>query len=142
LTLGPSDNPTIAQAALFSKWRTISDTLLQRQYRHQLDKNDPHGDSITQALTATEPILHLFINPSIDMNIHRCNLKGIMRCAAQFVFLLFSQPRSFQFDYTGTGQPDSLLVFPALLQTANDETQPISLPQMLSEKEVVTGLDV
>jgi hypothetical protein len=76
------------------------------------------------------------------MNARRRNLEGIMRRAAQFAFRLFSQPRSFQFDYTGTGQPDSLLMFPALLQTTNDEAQPISPPRVLSEKEVVTGLRI
>lgn len=85
-------------------------------------------------------MLHPFINPSIDMNARHRNLEGIMRRAAQFAFLLFSQPGSFQFDFTGTGQPDSLVVFPALLQTVNDEAQPILPPRVLSEKEVVTGL--
>jgi hypothetical protein len=142
LTPGPSDNPTIAQAALFSKWKVISGALLQQQYGHQLDENDPRGGSIAQALAAAEPILHPFINPSVDMNARRRNLEGIMRRAAQFAFLLFSQPGSFQFDYRGMGQPDSLLVFPALLQTANDEAEPISPPRVLSKKEVVTGLVV
>jgi hypothetical protein len=142
LAPGPSDNPTIAQAALFSKWKVISGTLLQQKYGHQLDENDPRGESIAQALAAAEPILHPFINPSIDMNARRRNLEGIMRRAAQFAFLLFSQPGSFQFDYTGTGQSGSLLVFPALLQTVNDEAEPISPPRVLSEKEAVTGLGV
>jgi len=142
LTPGPSDNPTIAQAVLFSKWKTISGVLLQQQYRHQLDENDPRSGSIAQALAATEPILHPFINPSIDMNARRRNLEGIMGRAAQFAFLLFSQPGSFQFDYTGTGQPNSLLVCPALLQTVNDKGEPISPPRVLSQKEVITGLGV
>jgi len=142
LTPGPSNNPTIAQAAFFSKWKVISGALLQQKYGHQLEENDPRNGSIAQALAAAEPILHPFINPSIDMNARRRNLEGIMRRAAQFAFLLFSQPGSFQFDYTGTGQRDSLLVFPALLQTANDEAEPISPPRVLSEKEAVSGLGV
>jgi hypothetical protein len=74
------------------------------------------------------------------MNARSRNLEGIMRRAAQYAFLLFSQPGSFVFDYTGTGQPDSLLVFPALLQTINDEAEVLLPPRVLSEKETVTGL--
>lgn len=65
-----------------------------------------------------------------------------MRRAAQYAFLLFSQPGSFRFDYTGTGQNGSLVVFPALLQTVNDEAVVLSPPRVLSEKEAVTGLGV
>ena len=128
--------------ALFSKWKTISGALLQQKYGHQVDENDARSGSIAQALAAAEPILHSFINPSVDMNARRRNLEGIMKRGAQFAFLLFSQPGSFQFDYTGTRLPDSLLVFPALLQTVNDEAKPISPPRAFSEKEVVTGLGV
>jgi hypothetical protein len=135
------DNPTIDQAALFSKWKTISGALLQQQYGHQLDENDPRYGSITQALAAAEPILHPFINPSADANARRRNLESVMRRAAQFAFLLFSQPGLFQFDYTSTGQPDSLVVFPALLQTVNDAAEPITPPRVLgAKKEVITGL--
>jgi hypothetical protein len=63
-----------------------------------------------------------------------------MRRAAQYAFLMFSQPSSFVFDYSGTGQPDSLVVFPALLVTVSDEAQRLSQPRLLSEKEVVSGL--
>jgi hypothetical protein len=53
---------------------------------------------------------------------------------------MFCQPSSFIFDYTRTGQPDSLVVFPALLVTVNDEGERLSQPRVLSEKEAVTGL--
>lgn len=64
-----------------------------------------------------------------------------MSRAVQFAFLLFVQPGSFSFDFTGTEQPGSLIVFPALLQTVSDEAGAIVPPRILSEKEVVTGLD-
>lgn len=131
---------TAAQAALFSKWKTISGTLIHQQYSQQPGENDPRDGSITQAIATAEPILHLFINPSIDINARRRNLEGIMRRAAQYSFLIFSQPGSFSFDYTGTGQHDSLVVFPALLQTVDDEAEVLSPPRVLSEKEAVTGL--
>ncbi len=128
--------------ALFSKWKTISGTLIQQRYDQQPGENDSRDDSITQAIAAAEPVLHPFINPSIDMNARRRNLEGIMRRAAQYAFLLFTQPGWFSFDYTGTGQNDSLVVFPALLQTVNDEAEVLSPPRVLCEKEAVVGLGV
>jgi hypothetical protein len=130
----------VAQVALFSKWKSISGTILQQRYSKQPDENDPRESSIAHALAAAEPILHPFVNPSIDTNVRRRNLEGIMRRAAQFAFLMFCQPSSFIFDYTRTGQPDSLVVFPALLVTVSDEGERLSPPRVLSEKEVVAGL--
>jgi hypothetical protein len=135
-----SNNRNIAaQAALFSKWKTITGTLIQQRYSQQPDENDPRAGSISQALAAAEPILHPFINPSVDMNARHRNLEGIIRRAAQYTFLMFCQPGSFSFDYTGTGQPASLVVFPALLQTVSDEAEVLSPPRVLSEKEVVVA---
>jgi hypothetical protein len=141
-SISPSNNPTTAQVTLFSKWKTISGALLQQQYGHQLATNDPRWGSITQALAEVETILQPFINPNIDIHACRRNLEGIMKRAAQFAFLLFSQPGLFQFDYTSTGQTDSLLVFPAFLQTTNDEAEFISPPRVLSEREVLTELGI
>jgi hypothetical protein len=76
---------------------------------------------------------------SIDTNVRRRNLEGIMRRAAQYAFLIFSQPSSFAFDFARTGYPDGLVVFPALLMTVNDEGERLSPPRVLSEKEMVTG---
>lgn len=133
-------NTTAAQVALFSKWKSVSGTLLHQQYSKQPDENDPREASIAKALAAAEPVLRPFVNPSIDTNVRRRNLEGIMRRAAQFAFLMFSQPSSFAFDYSGTGQPDSLVVFPALLVIVSDEAERLSQPRLLSEKEVVSGL--
>jgi len=131
---------TAAEVALFSKWKTISGTLLQQRYSQQPNENDPREASIADALASSEPVLHPFVNPSIDTNVRRRNLEGIMRRAAQYAFLMFSQPSSFVFDYTRTGHPDSLVVFPALLITVNDEGERLSPPRVLSEKEVIAGL--
>jgi hypothetical protein len=135
-----SNDLNAAQVALFSKWKSVSGTLLHQQYSKQPDENDPREASIAKALAAAEPVLRPFVNPSIDTNVRRRNLEGIMRRAAQFAFLMFSQPSSFAFDYSGTGQPDSLVVFPALLVIVSDEAERLSQPRLLSEKEVVSGL--
>jgi hypothetical protein len=130
----------LAQVALFSKWKSISGTLLQQRYSQQPDEHDPREASIAKAFAAAEPVLGPFVNPSIDTNVRRRNLEGVMRRAAQYAFLMFCQPASFAFDYSRTGQPDSLVVFPALLMTVNDEAERLSPPRVLSEKEAVTGL--
>jgi hypothetical protein len=67
-------------------------------------------------------------------------LEGVLSRAAQFAFLVFSQPSSFSFDFMGTGQPKYLVVFPAMLQTVSDEAELIQPPRILSEKEVVACL--
>lgn len=133
---------SLGRLALFSKWKTISGALLQQQYGQSIDENDPRLFTIAQILAAIETVLHPFINPNIDMNARRRNLEGILRRAAQFAFLLFSQPGSFQLDFIGAGKHSNLLVFPALLQTVTDEAKPLLPPRILSEKEVVSGLGV
>ena len=140
LYLVRTNDPDQAQSALFSKWKTISGVLLQQQYDQQPGVDDVRNDNIAQILTVAEPVLHPFIDPNIDINARKRNLDGVMKRAAQFAFLLFSQPGSFNFDFRGRGQPDCLLVFPAFLQTVSDEAEILSPPRVLSEAEVVSGL--
>jgi hypothetical protein len=96
--------------------------------------------NIAWILATAEPVLHLFIDRNIDINARLHNLEGIMIHAAQFAFLLFSQPGSFSFDFHGTGEPNSLPVFPAFLQTVSDEAEVLIPPRVLSKTEVVSGL--
>jgi hypothetical protein len=98
--------------------------------------------NISQILAAAEPVIHPFINPNVDMNARQHNIEGLMQRAAHFAFLLFSQPGSFSFDFRGMREPDSLIVFPAFLQTVSDEGKILSPPRVLSETEVVSGLDM
>jgi hypothetical protein len=66
-----------------------------------------------------------------------------MRRAAQFAFLLFSQPSDWVFDWIGGSsgsQQGRLIVFPGLLQTVTDEGYAQRPPRLLSEPEVMSGL--
>jgi hypothetical protein len=74
------------------------------------------------------------------MNARQHHLEGVMRRAAQFAFLLFSQPGSFSFDFRGPGEASSLLVFPVFLQTVSDEAEILSPPRLLSGGEVLSAL--
>ncbi|OCK81385.1 hypothetical protein K432DRAFT_351216 [Lepidopterella palustris CBS 459.81] len=136
---GP-DATNAARLVLFSKWKAITCTLLQQRYGEQIVESDTRNRSITDAIAVADSVLHPFINTSVDMTQRHRNLEMITRRAAQFAFLLFSQPGSFHFSFTKTGQQDSLVVFPALLQTINDQAQVLSPPRVICEKEIVTGL--
>ncbi|KAG9239684.1 hypothetical protein BJ875DRAFT_447371 [Amylocarpus encephaloides] len=130
---------TTSQLALFSKWKTITGALLERQYGELPGSNDPRRVSIDQALAAVEPILTPFINPNID-EARRRNLESILSRTMKFAFLLFSQPGCFEFDFTQTGRADNLVVFPAMIQVLSDEAEPLSSPRVLREKEIMAGL--
>jgi hypothetical protein len=122
--------------ALYSKWKVISGVMLQQQYEEQIGESDPRSAKVAAALMMADSVLRPLINPSLDMNARSRNLKSIMNRAVQFAFLLFSQPASFQLDFT-RGRSDTLVVFPALLQTVNDEAQVLASPRILSQKETV-----
>jgi hypothetical protein len=111
--------------------------MLERRYGQHIGENDPRSGKVASALTTADSVLHPFINPGVDINARGRNLKSIMNRAVQFAFLLFSQPASFQFDFANTGRSDSLVVFPALLQTVNDEAQVLASPRIFSQKETV-----
>ena len=114
--------------------------LLQREYGSQVRDDDARIESINRVVATADSVLQPFLDSHTDMVARRRHLEATVRRAAQFAFLLFSQPASFHFDYTGTGRRDNLLVFPALLQTVNDEAEVLSPPRVLSEREVVAGL--
>ncbi|CAG8958337.1 hypothetical protein HYFRA_00000694 [Hymenoscyphus fraxineus] len=138
---GLSTPGNATELALFSKWKTISGALLQRQYSQKPEENDPRVVAITQALALAELVLHPFINRDVDVEARRRNLMGISKRAAQFAFLLFSQPGMFQFDYAErrSGRSDSMVVFPALVQTVSDEAEKLTIPRVLREKEMISG---
>lgn len=86
-------------------------------------------------METAESVLRPFLDPGVDLQARRRNLEGTIKRAAQLAFVLFSQPASFHFDYSGTGQTDRLLVFPALLQIVSDEAEVLSPPRVLSGPE-------
>lgn len=60
----------------------------------------------------------------------------IMSRAANFTFVLFSQPGSFQFDFAA--ERGETVVFPGLQQVIGDQGQPLHPPRPLWEKEFAT----
>jgi hypothetical protein len=61
----------------------------------------------------------------------------ILTRAANFAFLLFAQPGSFRFDFAS--RHGDLMVFPALVQTVDDQGQSLSPVRVLTEKEIAVA---
>lgn len=119
--LAGADNTNTGTAALGSKWKAISGELLQSRYGKQAAENANLEQSIRQAIIATDSVVAPFVNAAVDANSEKRlrNLEGIMRRAAQFAFLLFSQPSSWAFDFSS--HQNRIVVFPGLQQTVNEE---------------------
>lgn len=125
--------------ALGSKWKAISGELLQSRYGHQTTDNAHLEQSISQAIAVTDAVLAPFINAQIEATSDKRirNLDGIMRRAAQFAFLLFSQPSSFTFDWAS--QQGRLVVFPGLLQIVGEDGYAVQPPRVFNDPEVVAA---
>jgi hypothetical protein len=137
----PIPNQSIlAKTTLFSKWKTISGVLLQPQYGESLiiPEMDPRRAVIAQTLALVEPILRPFVITSRIADGRQRNLESVMKRAAQFAFLMFSQPGVFGFDFSVTPKSEAMVIFPAFVQTVNDEAELLSSPRVLTEQELVT----
>jgi hypothetical protein len=113
--------------------------LLRGRYGQQATDNTSLEQNIGQAIVAADSVLAPFVNTSIEATSDKRirNLDSIMRRAAQFAFLLFSQPSSFSFDWVA--QQGRLVVFPGLQQTVNEDGYACRPPRVFSEPEVVAG---
>jgi hypothetical protein len=99
---------------------------------------DPRRAVIAQTLALVEPILRPFVITSRIADGRQRNLEGVMKRAAQFAFLMFSQPGVFGFDFSVTPKSEAMVIFPAFVQTVNDEAELLSSPRVLTEQELVT----
>ncbi|ORY02274.1 hypothetical protein BCR34DRAFT_605625 [Clohesyomyces aquaticus] len=122
-----------AQAALFSKWKTITGALLNQRYGKQVQNAPVPSRSVAEAIAELNTFLAPFVVGSVDGGQRHRNLEMIMSRSAQLAFLLFSQPGSFHFDFTG--QNGAMVVFPALLQVVGDQAETLSPPKILWPKE-------
>ena len=121
-----------APSALFSKWKTITGALLQSRYGRQGQTSGVPSQGVSNAIAALNSALAPFVQGSLDGGQRHKNLELIFGRAEGLAFLLFSQPSSFRFDFTGQR---ALVVFPALLQVINEQAQVLSPPRVLWEKE-------
>jgi hypothetical protein len=121
-----------APSVLFSKWKTITGALLQSRYGRQGQTSGPTSQGVSDAIVELNLALAPFVQGSLDGGQRHNNLELILGRAESLAFLLFSQPSSFRFDFTGQR---ALVVFPALLQVINEQAQALNPPRVLWDKE-------
>jgi hypothetical protein len=139
LVLNLSTNARIAQAALLAKWRVLSAHLLRSKYTsYSVSPSDSRSASIEDALRALDGILLPYVDSRMDTNQRRRNLEEILRRAASFAFVLFSQPSTWNFDWgeKQSVRSGSLCVFPSLVQTIDEHGEPLRPPRVVSEAVV------
>jgi len=139
---GIENNPR-AQEAFTSKWRTITAALMSKTFsRTHISHSDPRMPPITHTLQILDDVIGPYAVGRDPNNSRRKNLEEILKRAASFAFLLFSQPTSWQFAWDDTSnQSGSLVIFPALLQTGDEEGRPIRPPRVSGQVEVVPAVE-
>lgn len=135
----PGVDFSAARIAFLSKWRQITAALMQPTYGQGVMSGDDHRmHNIGDAMELLEAILRPFATDQPAGEQRRRNLEEILKRAAKFAYVLFSQPSFWQFEWNDSRmERDSLVVFPALLQTADEAGQLLSRPRVFGEMEVV-----
>jgi hypothetical protein len=80
-------------------------------------------------------VLRPFADARMDDGARSRNLEEILKRAAQFAFTLFSQPTAWDFDWQNEEgvKSGSLCIFPALVQVADENGEPIRPPRPFSD---------
>lgn len=123
-----------AHVAFLSKWRQITAALSGNTFTKEIAADDNRLVNINSALDLADTFLRPCAKGGDDDK-RLVNLEEIMKRAARFGFLLFSQPSSFHFDWTDDGS--GLVVFPGLLQVSDDNGRPVASPRKFGSKEVI-----
>jgi hypothetical protein len=123
-----------ARVAFLSKWRQITAALSGNTFLQEMPVDDPRLTNIRSALELADTFLRPCAKDA-EHDKRLLNLEEIMKRAARFGFLLFSQPSSFHFDWIDSGS--GLVVFPGLLQVSDDFGKPVASPRAFGQKEVV-----
>jgi hypothetical protein len=125
---------------LLSRWRTISGVLLPKTYgQSTLSQNDPRLRNIIDARRSLDSILRPYAKEPSDNDERLRKLEDLLKRAARFGYLIFSQPSQWEFRWDndqGAARKD-LTIFPALLQVADEDGNPLQKPRVLEEQEVV-----
>lgn len=132
------------QVALASKWKLISGTLLKERYGQQDTALENISETnIKEIVARANTVLSVFERKSTSESITEkrlLNLEAIIRRAAKFAFLLFSQPSSWKFQWKDDSvSKDCLVVFPGLQQSVDDKGHVRTPPWILSKPEIVSS---
>ena len=119
-------------------------SLLQRTYGSSaFSSSDPRNRNISDALHALNAVLRPFVDEQRDNEERGRKLEEIMRRAARYGLTLFSQPSTWGFDWdtpanAGRG---SLVIYPALVQSGDDNGRRLDRPRIVEEQELARGLE-
>jgi hypothetical protein len=129
----------VVRDAFLRNWRTITGELMQTSYlRSPFTSQDARNRNIARTTGALEAILSPYAVSQSDHTTRRRNLEEIIKRAATFAFVIFSQPSSWRMEWPDARsmEPGSLVIFPALEQLADEEGRAFSPPRVFSEKVV------
>lgn len=135
-----NSNGEIARMVLLSRWRTISGVLLSKTYgQSTFPQNDPRLRNILDAQQSLDSILRPYAKEPFDDDERLRKLEDLLKRAARFGYLLFSQPSQwgFKWDNDQSAAEKGLIIFPALLQVADEDGKPLQKPRVLEEREVI-----
>jgi len=133
--LPPNRMDERTRMAFLSQWRQITAALTGNFFTQEtMAENDSRIENIRNTVQSADQFLAPYAN-SADHDARLRNLEEIMKRASRLGFLLFSQPSLFRFDWSDNG--GGLVVFPALLQTSDDNGNMLPAPRRFSEREVV-----
>lgn len=129
----------IARMAFLSKWRSISTFLLKRRYgQTDFSRDDARIENIRRGLATLDSVLSTYADGSRDNQKRLLNLEEIIKRAARFGFLLFSQPSLWKF---GWDRPagGGFVVFPGFQQIGDENGQTMRQPRVVEEPEISRG---
>lgn len=130
------DSKPQVRTAFLSKWRTLTAELMQTTYgRNAFSANDSRNQNILRAVEVLDTVLHPYADARMDNNERRRNLEEILKRAASFAFMLFSQPSSWKLEWENPHglEPNTLVIFPALVQVVDEMGRSLSPPRAFSE---------
>ncbi len=125
---------------LLSKWRTISGVLLPKIYgQSSFSRSDPRLPNIIHARRSLDSIFRPYAKEPFDDDERLRKLEDLLKRAARFGYLLFSQPSQWEFKWDNAlgAARNGLTIFPALLLVADEDGIPLQKPRVLEEQEMI-----
>ncbi|KAL5386403.1 hypothetical protein DPSP01_004129 [Paraphaeosphaeria sporulosa] len=135
-SMNHAEHPSRVHSLLYTKWRALTAELLQPTHvRNPFSGTDGRIRNIQAAATLLDSVLRPFADSRMDDGARSRNLEEMLKRSAQFAFTLFSQPSAWDFDWQDeqSVKSGSLCIFPALVQVADENGEPLHPPRPFSE---------
>lgn len=128
-------NNTLGRSILLSKYRHILGVLMEPTYGGKsIAPNDSRQHNIRELVDALDVVLRAFATGRSD-NERLQNLTELLKRGARFGYTISTQPTEWAFDWDEPQrrQTAQLVVYPALLQIADDQGRLHATPQHFGE---------